>query len=74
MVYIMVSTEYQKQYYEANKERIKRLVTEKRRERAQNMDIKKMKMIAKLNDGGFKRIPHSRIAKLGIEFDGDKYY
>ncbi len=70
---------YSKQYYEKNKEKLIKQINDAKKLRKLNPDVidqKKQKIIKKLNEHEFIRIPYSKINKLGILFNKEKniYY
>jgi hypothetical protein len=58
--------EYHRQYYEKNKEKMKMQIKEK-----QPNNLRR-KIIKKLNDNEYSRLPYTKLDKYNIKFDEDK--
>lgn len=60
--------DYAKKYYESNKEKMK-LQTREAFKKMENSEIKRNKILEKLNTNGFKRIPVKILARHNINFN-----
>lgn len=60
--------QYAKQYYAEHKDKMK-LQTREAFKKMQNSDIKRSRIVEKLNTNGFKRIPIKILAKHNIVFN-----